>query len=295
MYALIQIVKPVLIHELVAVFPFFATYSLAVQLKDAVLHGTGSDTEFTILETLKLILMEVIQISEDQAELLKERTAAAAERAAASQDRNASAIERQAILSSLDRMLQLLSNMTTSPVAGNSDPGVKELQILVHHSQQLSQVDNAALANQCKPQDMGCGPNQEIKFCSAAEDGLAAADVDEDGIIASEFKFPTASEVGGQCSTICRIILHACNKGIVRVHHDAVDPLKLESVNSESTSRLVYSQRSSVWTHTMHTWPEKSIDVHSDAMESEIPVDVPYQQSAHAKQASTMSICHFSQ
>jgi hypothetical protein len=32
-----------------------------LQLKDAVIHGTASDIEFTILEALKLIVLESLQ------------------------------------------------------------------------------------------------------------------------------------------------------------------------------------------------------------------------------------------
>ncbi len=58
---------------------FSFTESLVRQLKDSVQHGTASDTELTILQTLKLILIEVIQVSDDRADFIKERAAASSQ------------------------------------------------------------------------------------------------------------------------------------------------------------------------------------------------------------------------
>ncbi len=78
------------------------------------IHGTASDTEFTILETLKIMLMEVLKLSDDYDEVVKERIAAAEERAAASEERRAAAAERQAIHTLLDRACSLLTKTSTS-------------------------------------------------------------------------------------------------------------------------------------------------------------------------------------
>jgi hypothetical protein len=86
-----------------------------------VIHGTASDTEFTILETLKLILMELLKVSDDYEEVVKERAAAAAERAAASEERLAAAAERQAIRLLLERSCSLQTKSTTTLTKSASD------------------------------------------------------------------------------------------------------------------------------------------------------------------------------
>ncbi len=78
------------------------------------IHGTASDTEFAILETLKLMLMEMLKLSDDYDEVVKERIAAAEERAAASEERRAAAAERQAIHALLERACSLLTKTSTS-------------------------------------------------------------------------------------------------------------------------------------------------------------------------------------
>jgi hypothetical protein len=116
------------------------TQSYVLQLKDAVIHGTASDTEFTILETLKLILMEVIQATDDRVEVVKERAAAAAERAAASEERRVAAAERQAMCTSLDRVWSVL---TKTPMGGlNSD----QFGLPVQQNKQLQQAESVQLA-----------------------------------------------------------------------------------------------------------------------------------------------------
>jgi hypothetical protein len=103
---------------------------LFTQLKDAVIHGTASDTEFTILETLKLILMELLKVSDDYEEVVKERVAAAAERAAASEERRAAAAERQAVKTLLDRLWPLLTKTAVSD--SFSDQGRDQVQQTGH-------------------------------------------------------------------------------------------------------------------------------------------------------------------
>ncbi len=138
------------------------------------LHGTASETEFTILETLKLILMEVLRASNDFQEVAKERAAAAVERVVASEDRRAAATERQAICASLDRVWSVLIKMSsvgpdvdqsTSPVPVQQTK--KALEACVLHA--------AAPINQNSCEDMICLQKQGTEDSPAK---IAGADLE---------------------------------------------------------------------------------------------------------------------
>jgi hypothetical protein len=133
-----------------------------------VLHGTASETEFTILETLKLILMEVLRASNDFQEVAKERAAAAVERVVASEERRTAAAERQAICASLDRMWSVLIKMSSVGPDVDSDQSTcpvpvqqtkKALEAYVLHA--------AAPIHQNRCEDMTCLQEQGTEDSSA--------------------------------------------------------------------------------------------------------------------------------
>jgi hypothetical protein len=158
----------------------------ATQLKDAVIHGTASEIEFTILETLKLILMEVLHASQDREECIKERTAAAAERIAASEERRAAAAERQAICTSLDRVWSVL--MKTSIVG--SDQRVSPLQQTV--MTQSFQADKMLVAtdlvdlihcdgsDKANTENKNDGDNRDFANVACSDQGSSVIGVDYD-------------------------------------------------------------------------------------------------------------------
>ncbi len=189
------------------------------------LHSTASDTEFTILQTLKLILMEVIQVSDSHAELVKERAAAtaeraaaAAERAAASEERRIAAAERQAICTSLDRMWMHLSK---SPVRGGH---LEQGRSLIQQTTQPKQPESTLLVaavNPCHWQDGTYTQKQEIA------DGVAiVADafsrnkiVERINIRAAETTASTALQVLDEAALVCNFCQGNCEDNIEKVQH----------------------------------------------------------------------------
>lgn len=105
--------------------------------------------------------MELLKVSDDHDEVVKERKAAAAERAAASEERRAAAAERQALCAVLDRACSLL---TKSSATGSCSP------------------DHAGIPVQQNGQDstllIAPAPDNEIH----CQDGVSGVSIPKEGV-----------------------------------------------------------------------------------------------------------------